>query len=108
MSRVVRSQYYADECYRLHVVELERRAAGFTLLELLVVLVILSVMAGIAGFSLAAAPARRGDAAGSAARDRALRSGDPVLDTSVVTEQLHLPDGRTVPTLPWTADSMPQ
>lgn len=79
---------------------------GFTLLELLVVLVILGVLAGVASFSLAAAPLEHNDDAGAAARDRALRAGVPVLDTNA-SGQLHLPDGRTVPVLPWTADSMP-
>lgn len=83
--------------------------AGFTLLEILVVLVILGVLAGVAGFSLSAAPASRADDAGSAARERALRAGVPVLDSTVEREQqLYLPDGRSVPILPWTTNDMPQ
>lgn len=81
---------------------------GFTLLELLVVLVILGALAGVAGFSLAAAPMGHTNDLESTARDRALRSGVPVLDTAMASEQLLLSDGRTVPTLLWTADSMPQ
>lgn len=73
---------------------------GFTLLELLVVLVILGVLAGVAGFSLAAAPMGLTDDPGSAARDSALRAGVPVRDTSAVGEQLHLPDGRTASASP--------
>lgn len=83
--------------------------SGFTLLELVVVLAILGVLAGIAGFSLAATPARQIDDPGSAARERALRGGVPVLDTTMRRERkLHLPDGRFVPTLSWSTDSMQQ